>query len=215
MEQNSNAEKQARYRKKEKLKRKAAGYLVNWAMQHRQHNLTEPQEVRDLVEEAIWLPPGWTDEDYEKAESKLELIYSEKILANQFSMAMSDSRTPSFEFNATTSPLFTQKTTPKRSEEDKSPLASHIISALKLSGSDDAEQATALMQAMQHVGKNLLSNRNTSYSHAAAICVTTVGPEHNRPTWLPKRLAETLSKLLHPNHLKELIIKLTKNEGSK
>lgn len=60
-------------------------------------------------------------------------------------------------------------------------LASHIISALKLSGCNEADQAAALMEAMRFVGRLLTNNHEIPCSQATAMCLATINPIYARP----------------------------------
>lgn len=158
MEQISNAEKQARHRKKEQLKRKAAQFLHKWQLEPWKHHLKSIQEINHLLDAAIKLPPGWTDEDYSNAEAKLCHVYSEIIApVNQITNDVHESRNAFEVFGRAADPS-QFNTEVMKAVEDTNALASHIISALKLSGCNEADQAAALMEAMRFVGRTLTNN---------------------------------------------------------
>ncbi|HAT1597253.1 TPA: hypothetical protein JAN72_06580 [Legionella pneumophila] len=201
MELNSNAEKQARYRKKEQLKRQAEQILRKWQLEPWKHHLRSQEEVRHLVEAAIKLPSGWTDEDYLNAEKKLYHVYSEIVSpVNQLSNDVHESRNA---FNKSICPSDLPKLNSDliKAVDSTNALASHIISALKLSGCNESDQAAALMEAMRFVGRNLANNHEVPCSQATAMCLTTINPIYPRPNWFTKKLADTLSQQIHPDLL--------------
>lgn len=196
MEQNANAEKQARYRKKEQLKRHADNLLLKWqGDRHFAQHKKSIQEVQHLIAKAIELPSGWTDEDYQIAEVKLVHVQTELQMAvDQISNDLHESSNYSSHFMTTPDPN-KLRTDFNKAVENTNSLASHIISGLKLSSCNEAEQAAALMEAMRFVGRTLaLNHREIPYSDATAMCLATIGPQYVRPDWFPKKLASTLSK---------------------
>lgn len=198
MEQNSNAEKQARHRKKKQLKQRANQILINWQIETWKHHLKGPQEIQDLIETAIKLPSGWTDEDYLNAERRLDRVYLETAYpTNQLSIDVRESRNISYK-SISPSDL-------RKAEDNTNALASHIISALKLSSCNEADQTAALMQALRFVGRNLTNNREVPCSQATTMCLATIGPTYARPSWYAKEFANTLSKLTPPELLDEIL----------
>jgi len=192
MEPNSNAEKQARYRKKEQLRRRADQLLRKWQLEPWKHHLKSVQEINDLLEAAIKLPSGWTDEDYSNAETKLYHVYSEIVSpVNQIANDVHESRNAHEEFGRSSDPSkFNAYLT--RAVENTNALASHIISALKLSGCNEADQAAALMEAMRFVGRTLVSNQ-VPCSQATAMCLATISPIYGRPNWFYEKVANAIS----------------------
>lgn len=203
MKQITNAEKQARFRKKEALKHRANHILINWEINDSKHHLKGPNEIRELVEEAIKLPSGWTDEDYSNAERKLDNIYWQTVYpADQLQLDIRETRRLSNE-NSNPSNL-------RKAQEDADALALHIISALKLSSCNDADRAAALMQAIRFVGRNLSGDPDAPCSQATSICLASIGSNYDRPSWLPKKLANDISLLFQPELLNEIVSNLEK-----
>ncbi len=204
MEQSSNAEKQARYRKKEQLRRRADQMLHKWQLEPWKHHLKSVQEIHHLIEAAIELPASWTDEDYLNAEKKLYQVYSEIVSpVNQISKDVHESRNAANEFIRFPDPSkFNADLI--RAVENTNALASHIISALKLSGCNESDQAAALMEAMRFVGRILTNNRKIPCSQATAMCLATISPTYVRPSWFTKKLASTISQQIHPELLHEI-----------
>jgi hypothetical protein len=60
----TNSEKQARFRKKEVLKRGVEQIFREWQM-HPTGSRIPAEDVVELLEKASELPAGWTDEDYQ------------------------------------------------------------------------------------------------------------------------------------------------------
>jgi len=214
MIQITNAEKQARHRKKEHLKRCADRIFNNWVcspLRFRQCRRTE-EEVRHLLSEAVKLPADWQEADYKFAEKKLgqcelDLRSSVDQIANDVN---GDWASNIDKFKQTPDPakFFADH---KTAVENAGALASHIISALGLSNCNDADQAAALMEALRFVGRSLVSNREIHCSQATAQCLANIGPQYDRPDWFAEKLAEAISqnidkKLAHEvgHHLSKL-----------
>ncbi len=190
----SNANKQDRFRKKEHLKRCADNVFRLWEGSiGRYHQSRTPEEVRHALEKAVELPSNWTEEDYAYAERKLgqyhlDLISPVDQIANDVNGDWASSST---EFMTTPDPL-KYIANNKAAIENARALAAHLISALKLSNCNDADQAAALMEAVRFVGRSLVSNREIRRSGATAICLASVGPQYDRPQWFAEQLADTI-----------------------
>jgi hypothetical protein len=213
MEQTANAEKQARYRKKEQLRRQADKILHKWQLEPWKHHLKSLQELQHLIEAAIKLPSGWTDEDYLNAEAKLYHVYSEVISpTSQLLTDVRENRNITFE---SIRPFDLPKINAdlKKAEENTNALASHIISALKLSGCNEADQAAALMEAVRFVGRNLTDNREVPCSQATTMCLAAINPIYAKPSWFAEKFANTLYKLIHPQILEQIGKHLSKSNG--
>lgn len=48
------------------------------------------------------------------------------------------------------------------------------------------------MEAVRFVARSLVSNREIHCSSATAICLACIGPQHDRPEWFVKKLADTI-----------------------
>lgn len=205
MEQSSNADKQFRYRKKEQLRRKADQMLRKWHEQPWNHHLKSVQDIHSLIEAAIKLPSGWTDYDYANAEKMLEHVKVEiDWPINQITNDVRDNR-KAFDELIHPSELPNFNADLIKAIENTNALASHLISALKLSDCNEADKAAALMEAMRFVGRTLANNR-TPRSQATAMCLSTISPIYGRPDWFYETLANTISHQ-HP----ELAYKIGKH----
>lgn len=211
----SNADKQDRFRKKEHLQRQAEKVFRMWESSiERFKEVRTPEEVRHALEKAVELPSGWTDEDYEFALKKLgqyhlDLISSFDQIANDVN---GDWASSSKEFMATPDPR-KYVADHKAAVENARALATHLISALKVSSCNDADQAAALMEVVRFVGRSLVSNRETRRSKATAICLASVGPQYDRPEWFAEQLAETISDQLEKSLAQEVGRHLLKEMG--
>lgn len=207
MTQISNAEKQARFRKKEQLKRETDKIFYLWVgspMRYRFSKRTEA-EVRHALDEAIALPSDWKEEDYEGAKKKLgqyylDLTSSVDQIANDVDgdrashLIQLDKSPDPFKFHADH----------KAAIEDVWALASHIISALKLSNCNDAGRAAALMEAVRFVGRSLVSNREIHCSQSTALCLASIGPQYDRPAWFAEKLVDTIRQQINPSLAREV-----------
>jgi hypothetical protein len=144
------------------------------------------------------------------AEKKLYHVYSEVVSpVNQLSNDIHESRNAADGFRSAADPSkFNSDLT--KAVENTNALAAHIISALKLSGCSDADQAAALMEAMRYVGRNLSTGREVPRSQATAMCLATINPMYDRPNWFTKKLANTLSQQIHPELSSQIGKYLTK-----
>ena len=212
MTQITNADKQARFRKKEQLKKDADKIFRQWELSlGRWRQSRTPEEVHSMLDKAVELPSGWTDEDYEHAANKLGQYYLELIspvdqITNDINGDWA-SHSKEFKTNSDPSNFIADN---KAVIEKARALASHLISALKLSNCDDADQAAALMEAVRYVGRSLVSNREIRCSHATTMCLASIAPHYDRPKWFPKKLAETIGQQIDDKRVQEVAQHLTK-----
>jgi hypothetical protein len=191
----SNAEKQARFRKKELLKREADKIFRQWesSIGRWRYSKRTPEEVRHALDEAVALPSGWTETDYEFALKKLgqyhlDLISSVDQIANDI-----DGDWASRKFNLMTAVDPDRSIADYKAAVEKAwAVASHLISALKLSNCVPSEQAAIVMEVVRYVARSLVSNREIHQSQATAMCLANAGPQYDRPAWFAEKLAETI-----------------------
>lgn len=189
----SNAEKQARFRKKEGLKRYAEKILREIMLFQGSWRMKGFEEIQYAIDKAIDLPSGWTEEDYQRAVKNLKQILLERfdnihLLEND----VYDGRNSMVEFAITPDPVKSAKED-KEAIENTRILAAHILSALKLSYLNDAEQAAALMEVVRFIGRSLTSSPRLFKSKAITMCLASIGPQYERPEWFAESLAETLA----------------------
>ena len=185
----SNAKKQARFRKKEALKRHAEKIFREAMFSIHRKN---PDEVRQTIDEAIELPTGWTDEDYEHAYRNLHRIQLGRYdNPHQLSNDVHEGRYGeglSAEFVATS--VNEYKTVLRNAQA----LATHIISAFNLSECNDSDKAAAIVEVMRFVGRSLLNHREVPKSNATTMCLATLGKQYPRPDWFFEKLADVLAE---------------------
>ena len=196
----SNTEKQARFRKKEALRRYADKIFREWQVRAWNLGTRTPEEARVFLDKVADLPSGWTDDDYERAEYSinqfcLELYDNPHLLEND----VKEGRNSWDEFKTTPDPSKFMKDE-KAAVENSRILAAHIISALKLSSCSDSDQAAALMEVVRFVGRSLMNNPEVPKSQATTMCLASIGPQYVRPDWF----ADCLSKIIGWNLNKEL-----------
>lgn len=187
MTQISNAEKQARFRKKEHLKRRAACIIDEWQFRPDYFKSKTPEDVKHSLEKAIDLPSGWTNKDYERAEQTLDQLRKDFLCGSDQLTLDIDARWDSTSFN----PAKLRES--DIAIENARALATHVISALKLSSCNDAEQAAALMEALRFVGRSLASQNDIPRSQATTMSLASIGREYDRPEWFVEKLADTIS----------------------
>ena len=190
----SNAEKQARFRKKESLKRRAEQVFREKMLGL--PLVKNPDEIRQAIDKAIALPVGWTDEDYEHASWNLYQIQLERFdNHHQLSNDVHAGRYGEGTLGLATAPdpqkyLSEAKTALRNTQA----LAAHIISALNLSGCNDSDKAAALMEVMRFVGRSLLNHREIPKSNATTMCLVSIGKQYARPDWFFDKLDEVLAE---------------------
>lgn len=178
----TNSEKQARFRKKDVLKRGSEQIFRQWQTLSLGSNISA-EEVLDLLEKASDLPAGWTDEDYQRSVNKLEqlrldLLTNARDLSNDVNIAHS--------------------TDPKTGETDFKPgmvdmarsdvaagheLARHLISSIKLSKCSEVAAAAAIMEVVRHVARNLIVLPEIPRSRATTACLAALPQYLDRPDW--------------------------------
>ena len=200
MDKISNTEKQSRFRQKEKLKRRADDIFRRWELQPWRWNSNQLQDVRHCLDRAIDLKPGWTGKDYEYAEQILEQLEVELFLtSDQLASDVEASWNPQ-KFMTTPDPvklMSDQKAALKATRA----LAAHLISALKLSNCNEANQAAALMEALRSVGRSLVSSSDVPHSQATIMCLGSIAPHYRRPDWFPHDLLEIIHQPIDRSHL--------------
>lgn len=193
----TDAEKQNRFRKKEALRREAENIFRHLQLGVGFHAKSKtPQEIKNVLDKAIDLPSGWTDEDYDRARQKLVQIFHDIVsMPDELKNDVDEGTNSSSRFRVTLDPT-TFREVENAVLENTRALASHIISALNLSSCSDAEKAAAIMEAVRAVGRAVMNQREVPKSAATAVCLASLGPHYERPKWFAKRLAKTLKSQL-------------------
>lgn len=188
----SNAEKQARFRKKEELKRIADQVLRESRLVVGLLRAPSLEEASQFLSKAIELPAGWTDEDFDLAVRKIEQYRMDLFSTpDQIGVDIFDSRDVLGVFGTTGDPRKVNEDT-KAAIENAHLLAAHLISALRLSKCSDDEQAAALMEAIRLVARSLANQAKVPKSAATTICLATLPSHYERPQWFTDKLVETL-----------------------
>lgn len=188
MSQLSNADKQARFRKKEHLKRRATSIFIEWQFRPDYFKSKTLDDVKHSLDKAIDLPSGWTDKDYERAEQKLDQLRKDFLCgSDQLTVDIDDARHDLIPFDPA------KLRDNDIAIEKARALAAHVISALKLSSCSDAEKAAAIMEALRFIGRSLVSQSDIPRSQATVMSLTSIGREYDRPEWFAEKLADTIS----------------------
>ncbi len=198
----SNAEKQARHRKKEELQRFAEQCFRDAQMGAFQHGANAPAMLAQIKQMAD-LPSGWTSEDYEMAverihQLRMDLINPNNDLTNDVHNALD-----TFEEwgKAPDKARFRKET--QKAIDDTYNLATHLISALELTSLSNGERAAALMEAMRHVGRSLANERLLRPSDANTVCLATLPPQYRRPDWFAESFAKYIAFRLGTEEAKD------------
>lgn len=201
----SNAEKQARFRKKEELAG-ATNTVFNEIQLLRLpgKRRESPGEIRDLLEMATTLPDGWTDADLERAYHRLKDLQAD-FLSPQDDL-YSDILIGLGLFNERGEPQ-----DPRASSVDPDPLlsksralASHLISALSISELSSSEQAAAVMEVVRHLGRAMVNADDTKKSYATAVCLLSLPSYFDKPDWFTDYLAGWLVRQLDTDGAQQL-----------
>lgn len=193
----TNAEKQARFRKKEHLKRAADQIWQEWNNMLSASPLPE-EEVRSLLDKAIDLPAGWTDEDYDKVIDKLnqlriDLLSNGNDLANDVNMAWAhDPATGRLRRRPDIAECV-------RTDVDLGyDLARHIIATLKLSKCSDIAASAAIMEVVRYLGRGMVVSPEIQRSRASVACLAALPEAIERPDWFAEDLVDLLQDRLGP-----------------
>lgn len=188
----SNAEKQARFRKKEELKKFADQCFREAQIGAFRHGAKGPALLAQLKSMAE-LPSGWTDEDLKRAVERIQQLRMDLVSPdNDLDNDVHDSRNSLEEFGRTPDPAKHRKET-EQAIEDTRALAGHLISAVELAKLNNGERAAALMEAMRHVARSLANERPLHKSDANTVCLATLPPHYQRPDWFAEAFAEWLA----------------------
>ncbi len=211
----SNAEKQARFREKERFNKyvsevsRECQFLAGSKLYLR----STFGDIDAQLREAAHLPSGWTDEDLLLASKRVRNIHGEFLGAvDQVGADVQegiDARQP---FMASPHPRkwLADK---KKAERDTIALAGHLVSALELSQLPNEERAAALMEAVRHVGRSLANSSSAGHSAATAVCLAAVNPHYERPGWFVDRLATWLRLRMDDDTRKALGARLMQDGG--
>ena len=189
----SNAEKQARFRKKEELGKYVEQVFRECQMVlPRSYAHTQPQEVEAQLRTASELPAGWTDQDIENAFRRVENIRLD-VYGNgdPIGCDVHDGRNAEEEFLKTPNPQKWMAEV-EQAKRDTFALAGHLTSALELSRLRTEDRAAAVMEAVRHVGRALANSSSNGQSEAMAVCLASVNMHHERPEWFIERFATWL-----------------------
>lgn len=210
----TNSEKQARFRKKEVLKRGVEQIFRDWQM-HIMGSHIPPEEVLELLEKASELPAGWTDDDYQQTVDKLEqlrldLLTNAHDLSNDVNTAQStDPKTGQVRFKPGMVDM-------ARSDvEAGHELARHLISAIRLSKSGEVATTAAIMEVVRHVARNLILSPEIPRSRATTTCLAALPQCLDRPEWFVDEMVNMLRDRLGSDLCSQIASKLSsRTKGS-
>ena len=199
----SNAHKQARFRKKQELKKYKDQVFKEFQLSLNFRRETSG-EVHALLEEAAKLPPSWNDEDLERAWHRIgQIRFDFKSTQDELKMDIEEGAGGSEEFLRTSDPKkFISET--KEATTKARALASHLISALELSSLSNSERAAAVMEVVRHIGRSTSSSTNIPKSDAMVVCQASLPSYYERPDWFLSSLTKWLVKHLDKDQIYEL-----------
>ena len=187
----TNSEKQARFRKKEVLKRGTEQIFRAWQT-HPTGSRIPPEDVLSLLEKASELPAGWTDEDYQRAVDRLEQLHLDLLsnahdLSNDVNIAHStDPKTGQVRFKPGMIDLA------RNDVEAGHELAHHLISAIRLSKCSEVATTAAIMEVVRHVARDLVLSPEIPRSRATTACLAALPQSSSRPDWFVDEMVNML-----------------------
>jgi len=210
----TNSEKQARFRKKEVLKRGVEQIFREWQM-HPTGSRIPAEDVVELLEKASELPAGWTDEDYQWAVNRLEqlrldLLTNAHDLSNDVNVAHStDPKTGQVRFKPGMVDLA------RKDVEAGHELARHLISAIRLSKCSEVATTAAIMEVVRHVARDLVLSPEVPRSRATTVCLAALPQSSDRPEWFVDEMLNMLRDRLGNNLCRQIGSKMIsgKKEG--
>ena len=188
----SNAEKQARHRRKEELRKHAELCFREAQMGAPRHGANGPAmlaQIRQMAE----LPSNWTDDDFELAVERIQQLRMDLINpGNDLDNDVHDTRDSFEEWGRAPDKAKHRKETHKAIEDTRN-LASHLISAVELTALSNGERAAALIDALRHVGRSLANERPLRRSDANTVCLAILPPQYRRPDWFAESFAKYIA----------------------
>ena len=201
----TNAEKQARFRKKQELKKFKDQVFKEWqlGMGFRPRRET-PDEILALLEEAASLPASWNEEDFERAWHRISQLRFDFVSPqDDLKMDVMNGAGFSEEFASTPDPGKLFSDTDEYISKTRA-LASHLISALELSALSNSERAAAAMEAIRHVGRATANSADMAKSDAMIVCQASLPSYYDRPDWFLDSLTKWLANRLDEELVHEL-----------
>ena len=204
----TNAEIQARHRKKKKLEKYKEEAFKEWQLKMNFGPRREtPSQVHALLEKATKLPSGWTDKDIEKAWDRINKIRIEFMHPqDDLKKDVDDGAgwTTEAMISASDEVLSKAVSDAKKSLPKVIALSQHLISALELSGLSNSGQAAAIMEAVRYVGRAAMSSDDMAKSHAMTVCHASLSINNDRPDWFLDYLTNWLKNRLGKELVREL-----------
>ena len=204
----TNAEIQARFRKKKKLEKYKEEAFKEWQLKMNFGPRREtPNQVHALLEKAATLPSGWNDKDIEKAWDRINKIRIEFMHPqDDLKKDVDDGAgwTTEATINATDEVLSRAISDARESLPKVINLSRHLISALELSALSNSGQAAAIMEAVRYVGRAAMSSGDMAKSHAMTVCHASLSINNDRPDWFMDSLVNWLANRLGRELVREL-----------
>jgi len=212
----TNAQKQVRFRKKQKLMKYKDDAYKEWQLKMNFGPRREtPSQVHALLEKATKLPSGWTDKDIEKAWDRINKIRIEFMHPqDDLKKDVDDGAgwTTEAMISASDEVLSKAVSDAKKSLPKVIALSQHLISALELSGLSNSGQAAAIMEAVRYVGRAAMSSGDMAKSNAMVVCHASLTINNDRPDWFVDSLVSWLGSRLGKEGINELGRRLLDNQ---
>lgn len=212
MKKISNSEKQARYRRKELLKRRADEIFNSWQISFIRNESMNPLTIKSSLDRISDLPSGWTDQDYTCAENSLESLRVELLRDVERQLELDVDVAHEVEVgNQINRENFLKS---NLAIENTRALSNHLISAMELSRCSNAEKAAALMEAVRFIGRSLVNDPKVSPSQANVFCMASIRSWYRRPDWFIEEFNKMIRDRIGGRFLEELATLLKRSKKS-
>lgn len=212
----SNAEKQARFRKKEQLSKAVREVSLRCQLVAGSKLYLLRRTFGDLgarLREAASLPSEWTDEDLRLAYKRVNNIHGDVLGAVDLLSNDADEARGSLDSLRTTPNPKKWLADNEKAKRDTIALAGHLVSALEVSQLPHEECAAATVETLRHAGRSLANSALIGESDATAVCMAALNRHYERPDWFIPRLAGWLHRNLDEGTRKALGERLLKDGG--
>jgi hypothetical protein len=204
----SNAEKQARFRKKLDLERRGSNVVRNYRVK-----LDDPAQIERVAAEVdaiVRLPIGWTEDDLDQANCQLQVLEARALW-----IAQPDDVPLEVDFDRigrryNLEQAFDDAVSKTARLRELKRQADALIGA-KL---DDVADAGAIgLELLKLLGKRLVSREAVAETKGNALTLIALMPEHQHPDWVMEHLAEWLRSQCNDHELAQLARLLVKPIG--
>lgn len=200
----SNNDKQKRHKQLERLRHLGNEVLFQLLLSGNvalRGNGKTNEEIKAEVEGIVSLPRDWTQEDYDRAQRKLENLCNEvydnpHILHNDIHAARSI-MDPKFSIDEL-----------RRAEAKAKEAARSIKAILNLAELTKSDQIAVVAEVLRQFARELLDEKATPKTFANAMAFSLIGSQYEKPEWTCNLLARNLCSQNSPEFIDRLVAEL-------